>query len=227
MDYGSNDAGDVKVYKMSRYLNGSTYYSIPGLDKTNVLGEECTTMVPQGICRMDDYILITIYDGTYVWIAEGENIDDTDNGVGAIKKSDIVNAINVSVRTNAKSVKLKNIKAPQYTQGICFYKSGSNIYMGLSISYGRKNTSKIKCYRLKDYYDPKSKYKGVLKINWGTSYKTIVLPSMSEQISLYSGFMYCIFESGAKPYVDGSDGKGLSANPIGSFCMFPVNMIFK
>lgn len=50
---------------------------------------------------------------------------------------------------------------------------------------------------------------------------------MSEQISLYSGFMYCIFESGAKPYVDGSDGKGESVNPIGSFCMFPINMIFK
>jgi len=97
----------------------------------------------------------------------------------------------------------------------------------VSLSWGRENDSKIKCYRMKDYYDPKDKYKKVLKINTGNSYKTIILPPMSEQISLYSGFMYCIFESGAKPYVDGSDGKGKSANQVGSFCMFPVNMIFK
>ncbi len=309
--------GDVKVYTMNHYLEGSSYFSIPGLDNTNVLGENCTTMVPQGICRMDDYVLISAYDkyekhnsvifvltaggklkatlvynkkchmggiaydGTYVWIAEGSNPDAADNGVGAIKKSTILNAINVSVEKKAKSVKLKNIKglrayelgstsyctyfdnkiwfgkfsdtgtshiygytinysestpgitavryikAPMYTQGICFYKSGSTMYFGASISYGRGNASKIKCYRLKDYYDPKNKYKDVLKINWGTSYKTIVLPSMSEQISLYSGFMYCIFESGAKPYVDGSDGEGKSVNPIGSFCMFPINTIFK
>jgi len=34
-------------------------------------------------------------------------------------------------------------------------------------------------------------------------------------------------KSGGKPYADGSDGKGLSANPIDNFCMFPVNTIFK
>lgn len=43
-------------------VGGNIYYPIPGVRNTNVLGNNCATMVPQGICRMDNYILITAYD---------------------------------------------------------------------------------------------------------------------------------------------------------------------
>ena len=48
---------------MLHYLVGSnTHYTIPGLSTTNVLGKNCKTMIPQGICRMDNYVLVTAYD---------------------------------------------------------------------------------------------------------------------------------------------------------------------
>ena len=36
--------------------------AIPGLEVTDVLGEPCSQMVPQGICVAGDYMLITAYD---------------------------------------------------------------------------------------------------------------------------------------------------------------------
>ena len=36
--------------------------AVPGLESTNVLGEACDRMVPQGICVAGDYMLITAYD---------------------------------------------------------------------------------------------------------------------------------------------------------------------
>ncbi len=36
--------------------------AVPGLESTDVLGETCGTMVPQGICVTKDYMLITAYD---------------------------------------------------------------------------------------------------------------------------------------------------------------------
>ncbi len=35
---------------------------IPGLEHTDVNGEDCTTMVPQGICFAGDYLIISAYD---------------------------------------------------------------------------------------------------------------------------------------------------------------------
>jgi len=297
---------------MKDYLvGGDMYYTIPGLTNTNILGANCGTMVPQGICRMDNYILITAYDaeethksviyvlsvsgelkatlvynkkchmggitydGTYVWIAEGGASNSVNNGIGAIKKSTMLDAINVSNVKKAKSVALKDIKwqqvseisstsyctyfdnklwigkfsdtgtshiygysidyaystpkltadryiqAPQYTQGMCFYKSLGTVYLGISTSYGRGNNSVIRCYKPTDYYDPKKKYNGVLQIHKGYAYRTLVMPSMSEQISIHGVFMYCIYESAANTYV------GESSRPIGSFCVFSANQIFK
>ena len=42
----------------------STKYSIPvpGLTHTDVNGTDCTTMVPQGICFADDYLIVSAYD---------------------------------------------------------------------------------------------------------------------------------------------------------------------
>lgn len=51
-----------KVKLTEFFYHGKAYYTIPGLKNTNVLGKNCTSMVPQGICRMDEYILISAYD---------------------------------------------------------------------------------------------------------------------------------------------------------------------
>ena len=52
-----------KKRKMQYYLKETnSYFPIPGLSVTNVLGETCNTMVPQGICVCEDYVLITAYD---------------------------------------------------------------------------------------------------------------------------------------------------------------------
>lgn len=51
--------------KMAHYFYDDTsYFSIPGLSNTNILGVNCETMVPQGICTCEDYILITAYDSS-------------------------------------------------------------------------------------------------------------------------------------------------------------------
>jgi len=318
------------TYKMSHYLASSkAYYTIPGLNNTNVLGKDCTTMVPQGICTMDSYVLITAYDssaqnksviyvldnnnvlkatlvycnknhlggvtydGSYIWISEGgDDVEVTwDNYVGAISKSTILNAIKVSSVKKAKSVALKNIthikrqqvstlsstsyctyfdsrlwvgtfdkdnksdiygykidysydtpklkvdryiEAPKKTQGICFYKTVGKVYMGVSTSYGRQNNSVIICYRPKDYYEPKKKYKGIMQISLNDAYKKITMPPMSEQISIRGIAMYCIFESAAYKYLNQHDNiiEGAlhinhSERPIGSFCIFSTDKIFK
>ncbi|MCR5485739.1 MAG: hypothetical protein K6F09_09120 [Clostridiales bacterium] len=44
-----------------RYLPESSYI-IPGLTSTEVEGQNCTQMVPQGICFAGDYVLISAYD---------------------------------------------------------------------------------------------------------------------------------------------------------------------
>ncbi|MBE5926394.1 MAG: hypothetical protein E7270_05465 [Lachnospiraceae bacterium] len=316
-------------------VGGYLYYPIPGARNTNVLGSNTATMVPQGICRMDNYILITAYDGiakkdkriytseikkyekenlymnrgkrnsviyiltvdgkyittlvydkachmggiTYdganVWIAEDEN------GVSAISKADILRATNIAISKGAKSIELKGInkvsisgltsasyctyfdnkvwvgtfndeaedniygytinylrgkptltpsryiKAPKKTQGMCFYKENNIVYMGLAISYGRKNDSKILCYKLNTYYTTTKKYNKVLQITRPKAYKTITLPPMIEQISMNGVFMYSIFESGARPYIDGTDENGIAKNPIGYCCVFDAGKIFK
>ena len=302
---------------MLNYLvDSNTHYTIPGLYNTNVLGKNCSTMIPQGICRMDNYILVTAYDyneehnsviyvintsgivqatlvynkkchmggiaydGKYVWIAEGGN-GKSKNGVGAINKSIILEAMNISKSKGAKSIKLKDIKWTQAkelkstsfctyfdnklwigtfdksnnsdiygymvscsgdtpvlspcrymlthmrTQGMCFYKDSSGVYLGLSISYGRKNNSQIRCYKLDDYYAPKFRENGLPQIWLESAYRIITLPPMLEQITVQGVFVYAIFESGAKPYVDGSDGKGKAKRVMSNYCILSAESIFK
>lgn len=311
------ETGKKEYKKMLHYLVGSnTHYTIPGLNNTNVLGKNCKTMIPQGICRMDNYVLVTAYDykeaynsviyvintsgivqatlvydkkchmggiaydGKYVWIAEGGK-GKYQNGVGAINKSVILEAVNISKAKGAKSIKLKNIKWTQAkelestsfctyfdnklwigtfnksnnsdiygymancsgstpvlspcryilthmkTQGMSFYKDSSGVYLGLSISYGRKNNSEIRCYKLDDYYAPKYRHKGVPEIWLESAYRTITLPPMLEQITVYCSSVYAIFESGAKPYVDGSDGNGKATRVVSNYCIFEAESIFK
>ena len=40
-------------------------------------------------------------------------------------------------------------------------------------------------------------------------------------------FIYAIFESAAKPYVDGSDDKGKATRVVSNYCIFEAESIFK
>lgn len=42
-------------------VSNSDTFGIPGLECTNILGDTCDCMTPQGICVAGDYILITAY----------------------------------------------------------------------------------------------------------------------------------------------------------------------
>lgn len=69
---GGFDYNCVKTYangnkvtrKFRYYLSGEDYTTlpIPGLYNTNVLGNDCKTMVPQGICQMGEYTIVSAYD---------------------------------------------------------------------------------------------------------------------------------------------------------------------
>ena len=55
--------GTVRKDKFKYYLQSPTsFYDIPGIYNANVLGTNCKTMVPQGICMMDGLTLISAYD---------------------------------------------------------------------------------------------------------------------------------------------------------------------
>lgn len=55
--------GTVRKDKFKYYLQSPTsFYDIPGIYNANVLGSNCKTMVPQGICMMDGLTLISAYD---------------------------------------------------------------------------------------------------------------------------------------------------------------------
>lgn len=293
-----------RKYTMRDYLvEDGRCYPVPGLGGTNILGENCTTMVPQGICKMDNYLLITAYDsdgannsviyvldennhlkatlvynrgchmggiaydGKYLWIAEGSK-----SGLGAISKEDILGAIKVSEEKNAKSVQLKNIiwqkvseitstsyctyydnrlwigifnkdedshtygyeidyskdvptlikkshiQVPKRAQGICFYETKGIIYLAISTSYGRYSNSVIWCYKITGLEE-------FMMLNEGREYKKIILPPMSEQISVDGDKMYCIFESGARKYLMNLDKYGYSRRPIGSYTVFDTKKI--
>jgi len=130
------------------------------------------------------------------------------------------------------------VEAPEKTQGICFCKIQGTVYMGISTSYGRGNDSVIRCYKpsyyiLKDYYDPKHK-KTISQILKNDAYRTINMPPMSEQISIRGVAMYCIFESAAYKYLNQHNNIiesvlhiNHSERPIGSFCIFSTDKIFK
>ncbi|MCI8482717.1 MAG: hypothetical protein HFH41_00080 [Lachnospiraceae bacterium] len=47
---------------------------VPGLESTDILGETCSRMVPQGICIAGDYMLVTAYDtGEFFRDSENQN----------------------------------------------------------------------------------------------------------------------------------------------------------
>ena len=57
-----NTLSDFRYARFSQMLKPSLSSAIPGLSQADVLGENCDTMVPQGICFAKNYMLISAYD---------------------------------------------------------------------------------------------------------------------------------------------------------------------
>ena len=54
--------GTTRTDKFTHYFKSViSHNSIPGLKNTNVAGKNCADMVPQGICQMENYTIISAY----------------------------------------------------------------------------------------------------------------------------------------------------------------------
>lgn len=96
---------------------------------------------------------------------------------------------------------------PAYVQGVTFTKSGKTIF---SCSYGRNTTKKKFVSQLLVY--------GATEENnpsgMGDIELAVALPPMVEEVEMVGDEVYMIFESAATKYLEGTDGKGQSMNPI-------------
>ena len=94
-----------------------------------------------------------------------------------------------------------SFQIPQKVQGITFTDQGEII---VSASYGRRSSSYIKIYS------------SLLTMNRDVNnYKECIeLPPCSEGVFYWDDHIYIIFESAAKKYYEGIDGKGESLSPI-------------
>ena len=91
-------------------------------------------------------------------------------------------------------------------QGITF--SGDKTIF--SCSYGRNSTKKRFISELQVYDKSGSTDPSML----GDLELVIALPPMVEEVEMVGDEVYMIFESAATTYLEGTDGKGLSASPI-------------
>lgn len=61
--YEEKFGSTLNHYRLFQELYQPDYSTpIPGLETTDILGENCNQMVPQGICIAGDYMLVTAYD---------------------------------------------------------------------------------------------------------------------------------------------------------------------
>ena len=90
------------------------------------------------------------------------------------------------------SVKSNILTLPENTiQGAAFVKNGGNTFLLLSSSFGRMNTSRLLSVKLNGS-------------NTTTTYKSMLLPNMSENIAVRGDTLYVNFESAAKEYRSGA-----------------------
>ena len=96
---------------------------------------------------------------------------------------------------------LVSVRVPPKVQGIAFSEAGE---LYLSTSYGRKKNSYIKKYN--------SIYSMINDIN---NYEECMeLPPCSEGIAYEKKKLYVLFESAGTKYLEGTDGKGKSREPL-------------
>ena len=96
---------------------------------------------------------------------------------------------------------LSTYTIPARVQGVTFDASGK-VY--LSTSYGRNESSYIKCYKSLIALSSRPNSPDI----------TIEMPPGSEELDSVDKSLYVIFESAGEKYLEGTDGKGNSPAPI-------------
>ena len=96
---------------------------------------------------------------------------------------------------------LNTYTIPARVQGVTFDTSGK-VY--LSTSYGRNESSYIKCYKSLIALSSRPNRPDI----------TIEMPPGSEELASVDKRLYVIFESAGEKYLEGTDGKGNSPAPI-------------
>lgn len=96
---------------------------------------------------------------------------------------------------------LSTYTIPARVQGVTFDTSGK-VY--LSTSYGRNESSYIKCYKSLIALSSRPNRPDI----------TIEMPPGSEELDSVDKRLYVIFESAGEKYLEGTDGKGNSPAPI-------------
>ena len=112
---------------------------------------------------------------------------------------------------NTADLKLEYVSEfylPSRVQGLAFFHKEDKVYMITSNSYNRYDKATINVFL---YQDDIKNYSDK-KLN------SIVIPPMSEQISIYERLGFIIFESGAKKYKDSND-------KVKYICIFNVDKI--
>ena len=146
-----------------------------------------------------DYL--TIHD-KYLYIGNFSK-----NQTGIIKKFQIV-----KTKKNINLKFLKSFEVPSQVQGITFYQNNNQIYLLLSISYGRNNSSYLHIYK----YDEK-----ITNYSNPNLFKlTYELPPLLEQITIKEKWLYALFESNAPKYSN-------CQNIINHIPVFDMNFLLK
>lgn len=112
-------------------------------------------------------------------------------------------------RVEDKLDSLSSYDIPSKVQGVVFDDNG-RVY--LSTSYGRNQSSYLLCYT--------SVIALATKVNRPDL--TVEMPPCSEEMDVYDGTLYVLFESAGEKYLEGTDGKGQSLSPIDKLLMIPV-----
>ena len=122
--YPSKYSSTFSSYSALRKVSDSTF-AIPGLEGTNVLGEMCDCMTPQGICVMNDYILITAYCGVEDYLDDlSKHITNGDNGsvyaseVRHIRHNSVIYVLNKSNKSY-RPRRVRNQSNANSFQGKC------------------------------------------------------------------------------------------------------------
>lgn len=107
-------------------------------------------------------------------------------------------------------VALSSYTIPSKVQGVAFDAEG-RVY--LSRSYGRGNSSYLSCYT------------SIIALETGPGRPklTVEMPPCSEELDVYDGTLYVLFESAGEKYLEGTDGKGVSLSPIDRLLMLPAD----
>lgn len=144
--------GTTRKEKFKYYLkSANSYHDIPGLGNTNVLGVNCETMVPQGICMMDGLTLISAYDAGNATPSNGDKYvyyyskKQINGAVYYCKTSGYLSA-RIDIRSQKKLLDIDAAYCTYYEGRLWFgnfSSDGTSVIYAYNVSYDSHNVPKL------------------------------------------------------------------------------------